>query len=157
MESYVKEKIKEYLKTLKVFEARLVSDQETLHKLREQVQARVRGEKDLTPKDVSTELVKMQDIYYDSKLLEQTFTHILSRLVELDSLAQAFKIELELEEEHKEALLTLRKSSKQLFTESKGEVVVTDQELMKSLKQSVEHLSGDEARLATMFNSLKGE
>lgn len=155
IEIYLKEKSKEYLKNIEVFEKKLIEDREKFSKLQEETQAFKKANPTETYKSVEKNLISIRETHYWAFLLEQSLKHELIKLREILIMADLNNIELGLEGDQLAASEEIRKQESRVFVlNSKGEVELIDNEFSKQLEGAVGIKKEDEERLKAMYASI---
>ena len=115
IETYLVEKIKEFLNTAEIFEREVLASQEKHMTNQIVVQDYKKKNPDGNFTEVKKNLIDIQDSYYKSFLLEQNLRHMLSTLKELYLMAQSTGVKIDLSENHKSVIDEIMKHSNNVF------------------------------------------
>ena len=155
VEIYLKEKVREYLKNIEVFEGKHIADRKEFNELQQKTQMFKKDNPEGTYEDVKEELIRIQEVHYWSFLLEQNMKHELIKAKELLTLADIMGIDLELEGDDAEAAKAIRSQDSDMFhIDSKGDVVLLDNEYRPQLEGAINQRKADTNNLKTMYANI---
>lgn len=155
LENYLKGRVSDLLDRVKTFEKKILEDRENFAATRKKLQDYKRANPSSSYEEVKGDLASIQDLHYNSFLLENNLNLVVSNLVELSTLVSFFNVELDLDEEKKAALDTISSMNPNVFTvNDKGEIVITDDELSQTVKATLESKMNDPENLSEIYKSL---
>lgn len=155
LENYLKGRVSDLLDRVRTFEKKILEDREAFAATRKKLQDYKRDNPSSSYEEVKSDLASIQDLHYNSFLLENNLNLVVSNLVELSTLVSFFNVELGLDEEKKAALDTISSINPNVFTvNDKGEIVITDDELSQTVKATLESKMNDPENLSEIYKSL---
>lgn len=155
VELYLKEKVKEYLKTIEAFEKKHLADREEFITLQQKIQMFKANNPDSSYEAVKEELIRLQEVHYWSFLLEQNMKHELVKTKELITLSDILGIDFELEGDDNIALQNIRTQDSDMFQLDKdGEVILVDNSFKPQLEGALNSAKTNVENLKVMYSNV---
>lgn len=154
IEKYVKEKALEYLRIIRTFQEDLSNLNVENSRDAAAIKALKESKPETTFKDVQGHLVSVQVRSWEMYTKDLDMTRFIQPLIEFMSLAEMFKIELELSEEDIKFYTLIKNSYGSLFIAKDGKVVCVLDDQFNLLRGSAEESAKQESNLQMTFDSV---
>lgn len=154
IEGYIKEKVKEYLITSSAFFKQIQSNQAALKKNQEDI-IKLKADKGKGGfKEAKGKIIKLQEVHYNTFLLDQSAKHLQGTIYELNVLATLFNIELDIPEGAKDYYDTVVATSPHIFTLQDGQPAMVDSEVTTTIMDALQNKIQSEEALKQIYASM---
>ena len=124
---YIKDKVLEYLHIVKVFQKEIIENISSVSKTKATIKALKKQNEALGVDDIKPMLLDAQIKDYESSLMEMDVkSNYICRLVEYKTMADLFKVDLNLDEDSKKYLDMVFSQHSSMFVVNNGKVVAKD-------------------------------
>jgi len=154
IEKHIKEKSLEYLRIIRTFQDDLSNLNVENSKDAAAIKALKESKPETTYKDVKGHLVSVQVRSWEMYTKDLDMTRFIQPLIEFISLAELFKIDLELSEEDIKFYTLIKNSYGSLFIAKDGKVVCVLDDQFQTLRKSAEESAKADSNLEMTFDSV---
>lgn len=137
IEIYLKEKIVEYLKTSSSLYQQVVSNQDAIKKIEEDLRKikKIKGEEGFGEAQIM--IITMQELHYNMFLLDQSVKQLQVIIYEFSVISKLFGIEIDIEEDASIYYDTVSKTSPHIFVVEKGQVEMIKNDMTDKVMEAI--------------------
>lgn len=156
MALYIKERVRTHLNNISSFYQQTVSDQGAFMKIRQDIIDLKASKGPQGFKEASSKIKKMQEVHYNMFLMQQSITQHQVIVYELNVMAKAFGVELDIpkDEETQRYFETITSTNPFIFDVQNGKPAMVNTEMVEAAMGAMKEKVHSEESLRKVYESL---